>query len=422
MSYGSRFVVALIAVGALACEPGVARADSASVILRQMTSEGRIGQGILSFEERIKDDPKDQEARFALGILKFLQAVEGLTADQYRFGLGSGIRQQVRLPLFHEVLDNPKPQKVRYEDVRAMLLKFSKGLAEAERTLAAVDTSDVKLEFRPGVVRLDINGDGKSGDEESLWKLFVQVNPAVRREEAEQFVIQADGGDVHWLRGYCHFLMALCDFTAAYDYRELFVRCGHLLYPDVETPHTWIKSEPKTNDMFGFRNIADVVAAIHLINFEVLEPAGMERAHAHLLSMIEQSRESWKRIEAETDDDSEWLPNPRQKNSAIGVPLDATLIEGWQKVLDEVEAVLNGRKLVPFWRGDVEAAQATGHGLGVNLKKVFLKPERFDLVMWISGTGAQPYLEEGNLSTQESWNRLTRVFGGEFFGFAIWFN
>lgn len=422
MWYRSCLLCASIAVGAIVFQPSSARGSSAAIVLQQMTSEGRLKEGVTSLEERIKDDPKDQEARFALGILKFLQAVERLASDQYRFGLGSGIREQIRLPLFHEVLDNPKPQKVRYEDMRAMLLRFSHGLAEAERALAAVDTADVKLEFRPGLVRLDINGDGQAGDEESFWKLFAQVNPAVRRESAEQFVIQADGGDVHWLRGYCHFLMALCDFTTAYDYRELFVRCGHLLYPDVETPHKWIKNEPRSNDVFRFQNLADYVAAIHLINFEVLEPIRMETAHAHLLSMIEQSRESWKRIEAETDDESEWLPNPRQKNSAIGMPINTTLIEGWQKVLDEIEAILNGRKLVPFWRGDVAGAEAAGRGLGVNLKKVFLKPERFDLVMWISGTGAQPFLEEGDLSTQESWNRLTRVFGGEFFGFAVWFN
>jgi len=389
-----------------------------------VTADGKIAEGMTEFEERIKRDPQDQEARFALGILKFLRAVEGLTADQYRFGLGSGIRQRITIPLFHEILDNPNPAKVRYQDVRAMLAKFSKGLAEAEQTLATVDTTDVKLEFRPGVIRLDLNGDGRGTEEESFWKLASQVNRGLAREDAEKFVIQADGGDVHWLRGYCHFLMALCDFSAAYDYRELFERCGHLFYPDVETPHTWLKGEPKSNEMFSFQDIADVVAAIHLINFDVIEPVRMETAHKHLLAMIEQSRESWKRIDAETDDDAEWIPNPKQMNTAAQLPVTVSreVITGWHNVLDEAEAVLTGQKLVPFWRGDVKVAQATGHGLGVNLKKVFLEPKRFDLVMWVSGTGAQPYLEEGNLSTQEAWDRLTRVFRGEFFGFAIWFN
>ena len=401
-----------------------ARADSAATVLRQMTSEGKLAEGLTTFEERVKRDPQDQEAKFSLGILKFLKAVEGLAADQYRFGLGSGIRQQLNVPLFREILENPNPAKVRYQDVREMLLRFEKGLAEAEKTLATVDTSNVKLEFRPGLIQLDLNGDGQATEEESFWKLASQADRGLAREDAAKFVIQADGGDVHWLRGYCHFLMAFVDFTTAHDYRELFERCGHLFYPDVDTPHTWIKGEPRPSDFFSFPNFADLVAAIHLINFEVIEPGRMQAAHHHLLVMIEQSRESWKRIEAETDDDAEWIPNPKQMNTAVRLPVTVNreVITGWHNVLDEVEALLTGKKLVPFWRGDVKVAEATGHGLGVNLKKVFLEPKRFDLVMWVSGTGAQPYLQEGEISTAETWNRLTRVFQGEFFGFAIWFN
>jgi hypothetical protein len=60
--------------------------------------------------------------------------------------------------------------------------------------------------------------------------------------------------------------------------------------------------------------------------------------------------------------------------------------------------------------------------MGVNLNKFFLEPKDFDLVLAIQGTGIEPYLMEGKLSTPESWDRLTRVFRGQFFGFAFWFN
>jgi hypothetical protein len=42
--------------------------------------------------------------------------------------------------------------------------------------------------------------------------------------------------------------------------------------------------------------------------------------------------------------------------------------------------------------------------------------------MWIQGTGAAPYLEEGTLTDKAVWDRLVRVFQGEFIGFAFWFN
>lgn len=399
------------------------RADSAAIVLRQLTSEGKLKEAAILFAERAKDDPSDQEAKFAAGIVRFLQAVQELAATQYHYGLGSGLRQRINAPLFHEVLENPKPHKVRYQDLREMLVKFSKSLAEAEATLAKVDAAKgVKLEFRPGLVALDIDGDGVASEEESFWKIFAAANPAMNLQKAESFVIQADGGDVLWLRGYCHFLMAFNDFLLAHDERELFERCGHLLYADVESPHAWIKTEPRASSDFHFNNIADVIAFIHLMNFEVIDKDRMFTAHRHLLQMIELSRESWKLYEAETDDDAEWIPNPQQTATVTGMRVTREIVTGWHDVLDEIEALLNGKKLVPFWRGDIEATRRTGRGLGVNLKKVFLEPNRFDVVMWVSGTGAQPYLEEGEVSGEEAWERLTRVFQGQFFGFAVWFN
>jgi hypothetical protein len=32
------------------------------------------------------------------------------------------------------------------------------------------------------------------------------------------------------------------------------------------------------------------------------------------------------------------------------------------------------------------------------------------------------YLQEGELSDAATWAELTRVFRGDFFGFAVWFN
>jgi hypothetical protein len=83
------------------------------------------------------------------------------------------------------------------------------------------------------------------------------------------------------------------------------------------------------------------------------------------------------------------------------------MVRGWFAVLDEFEAVLAGKALVPFWRGD-------NPRLGVNLRRVLTEPRAFDLVMWVRGSAAAPYLEEGRVSSAETWRRLTRVFQGEF--------
>jgi hypothetical protein len=172
------------------------------------------------------------------------------------------------------------------------------------------------------------------------------------------------------------------------------------------------------------RQILDVIAAVHLVNLPLKEPERMESARQHVLEMIRTSRQSWVLIQAETDDDHEWLPNPKQ-TGVLRIPVTRELIGGWLAVLTEMEDLLEGRKLVPFWR---DSARADGKPdelvkvRGINLKRFFAEPRDFDLILLIQGTGALPYLERGPLSRPETWESLNRVFGGQFFGFAVWFN
>jgi hypothetical protein len=90
---------------------------------------------------------------------------------------------------------------------------------------------------------------------------------------------------------------------------------------------------------------------VHLVNFPVSEPKRMQSALAHLESMIDLSRESWKLIQAETDDDHEWLPNPEQTGVILNVRVRQEMIDGWHEFLNEMEHLLKGTKLIPFWRG-----------------------------------------------------------------------
>jgi hypothetical protein len=152
----------------------------------------------------------------------------------------------------------------------------------------------------------------------------------------------------------------------------------------------------------------------------------MKSAHSHLLAMIAQSRLSWERALAETDNVQEWIPNPNQ-TSVMGMTVPREMITGWSSVLDELEAILEGKKLIPYWRKYQRnifspTAEVPKRGTGINLRKFFHQPQNFDLVLTIQGTNVEPFLEEGSLSTPEAWDELVRVFRGEFFGFAIWFN
>ena len=73
-------------------------------------------------------------------------------------------------------------------------------------------------------------------------------------------------------------------------------------------------------------------------------------------------------------------------------------------------ALLAGKRLLPFWRGDPSR--------GVNLRRVFTEPRPFDLVLWVQGTAATPYLEKGPLTKPEVWRRLRPGSGGTSFSAA----
>jgi len=98
-----------------------------------------------------------------------------------------------------------------------------------------------------------------------------------------------------------------------------------------------------------------------------------------------------------------------------GVRVTEDMVKGWEEFLVEAERLLDGKTLVPFWRG-------SDKGIGINLRRVFTEPTAFDLVLWVQGTAATPYLEKGPVTRPEVWQRLQRLFRGEFIGFALWFN
>jgi hypothetical protein len=92
------------------------------------------------------------------------------------------------------------------------------------------------------------------------------------------------------------------------------------------------------------------------------------------------------------------------------------MVLAWSGIMTESEKILSGELLIPFWRS------SDNDHRGINLRKVFLQPQRFDLVLWVQGSAAAPYLEEGKLSRGQTWRDLRGEFGNHFPGFALWFN
>lgn len=381
--------------------------------LSEYLTSGRLADGELALSARLETRPGDQQTRFSLGVVQFLRAVEGLARSGYRYGVRADQGQAYGLPLLRlPVPPNPNPDEIGYADLRRILDTFITDLGRAERTLAGVTSPDVKVRVPFGLIRLDLNGDLQATDAERFWSIYTRYNAPAEGLEPRALPVAFDLGDARWLQGYTHLLMALTQTYLAHDGRRLFEHTAQLFYPRVRTPHPLLRNTGPTALGFDGAEIADVVAFVHLLNLPVAEPERLRRAHAHLGAVVRQSRASWRAIRAERDDDREWLPSPRQR-SVVPVRVSAAQIDAWLRMLDEAEAIFAGEKLVPHWRVE---------GRGINLRRVFLEPRRFDLILWLQGGGATPYLERGEVTRGETWTQIRSVFGGNFFGFALWFN
>lgn len=392
--------------------------------------EGKLTEGAAAMQALIAADTDDQNARFSLGVVQFLQAIEGLGQDHYRYGLLAGRARSItfmRLPL----PENKTPEEITYVKARAILQDMLDRLQTAEKTLAAVQPENVKLPLKLGMIHLDLNGDGEVNNAESMWHITQTLQRPTRPPEPappKEFPITFDAGDVIWLQGYCHFLSSFAEVILAYDWQDQFERTAHLAYPKVDSPYEFLAAEGTGMFMsFGAQNILDVIAAIHTINYELVEPERMQTSLQHLETVIALSRKSWTFIEAETDDNHEWVPNSEQTSVMRGFNVTAGVMSGWQDFLDEFELILQGKKLVPFWRGIKGGVTPFGNwprnpDVGINVRKIFTEPTRFDLALWLQGTGLKPYLESGDITAADDWTQIMRNFQGQFFNFALWFN
>ena len=379
-------------------------------LAEQFLLDGKTKAGAIALADRLSEHPDDNQARFGLGVVQFVGAVDRLGQNFYQYGLRDvsnslgNMIPLLRLP----VPQNPNPETLTYEDSRRILQAFIDDLAIADATLAKVDDSLVKLPLHVTGIKLDFVGNGS--DPVALQTILKSMRAV--RDDRDLFVV-FDRADVTWLRGYCHLLSGICEFVLAHDGQEIFDSTAQLFFQKVKSPYPYLQEGRRVFDWAGQFDIADAIAFIHLIRMPVKEPERMKAALKHLETVLEYSGEMWRFALAETDNDHEWIPNPKQQGE-LGLSVSQAMIDSWLLAAKEGTEVLQGKRLIPFWRGNGDR--------GVNLHRVFTEPTSFDLVLWIQGTAAAPYLEQGDMTRPEVWARMQQVFQGNFIVFALWFN
>ncbi|NBZ87645.1 hypothetical protein [Stagnihabitans tardus] len=344
--------------------------------------------------------PSPEEA-FAINGLHFLRAVEVTFQARYAAGVTdrTGMLPFLQLPL----PESPSPAPFD----PAFLSNLFRA-AQAELDQVAPLTTDFALTIGLDDLWFDINANALREPEEGFATL---IAPFTAASPGPLPKVTFDTADAAWLAAYAHLLSGLCDLILAYDPTEAMTKVA-------ATKAKLAELGPLTPDpIFGDMNpggldFVDLFAVVIETLRREPDPARTASAKAHLLQMVALNRDFWTKVNAETDNQAEWIPNDRQ-TSALGIAVPQGAGAEWLRVLDDVQALLEGRKLIPWWRIE---------GAGIDLGAFLDKPAPLDIPGWVQGWSALPYLKQGPLVTAESLDRFDALLQGNAMLFALYFN
>lgn len=462
-----QFSFAVVAVATLGV---AAHADTSfETAFADLLDKAQLDQAADLASAQLAARPGDRQAAFALGAAQFLSAVEGLGQGFYQHGLTQqpnvshyGLPAITDLPFLRlPVPENPAPLPFTAAVLRQILTDFDTRLGAAEATLAQVPEGPVELPLDAGRIRLDMNGDGQAQETESLVAVLVAISRV--SSEGPGLEVVFDESDVPWLRGYSHLLQGITEILLAHDWTEAVEQTFQTAFPQsplaaaplnemllpmiaglaqvppysCEIPEIGYdtKMTPENRAIWDRFNdcssqhrkaveaysgpvedagFGDLVAFVHLWHWQVVEPTRLLSARQHFLAMIRLSRENWALIRAETDDNREWVPSPSQTSLFPDLPVSDEIVTGWTEFLDQAEGVLEGRLLIPHWR--------FGPTQGLNIRRMFEEPRPLDPILLITGSGAIPYIEEGELAPGSTMNTGMALIGGGLLAYMLWFN
>ncbi|MES0064300.1 hypothetical protein NKJ73_00500 [Mesorhizobium sp. M0074] len=417
MTRFSRLVACAIILLLPLASPSAAAPEAAALF--EATTAAERDRALAALEATAPSDPA---AAYAAGAGQFFTALEVLAGGLHRHGFDSP--QSFMLPLMRlPVPDNANPEPLTYEQFRAILVAFRDRLEKSAATLGSVPAdADIGMVIDLTRLGIDLNEDGTIAPDESAAAIMASLSRGGGAPDAAApaLIFRFDCADGYWLQGYAEFLMAQADFWLAHDFSNTFDGSFHMLFPRAKLPLQDTLVPPDGGMSGGILSsewrIADFISLVHLINWQVVEPERRQAARRHLMEMIRLSREDWKAIRAETDNDREWLPGPQQKGASplTGLEVGEQQVQAWLAALAMAEDLLEGRTLLPHFRIADK---------GINMKRFFDEPKTFDLVLSITGPAIAPYLERGKILTSEEFNQIQRQFGGAgFLTFALWFN
>ena len=396
----------------VALAPDIAAATSLQVSSIS-TEVGRDGLSAVADRLSQLDDPAPDEL-MALGGLRFLVAIETALQQRYHHAnTFAGVVPILRPPL----PDNPTPAPYDPELLERIMVQVSSDMAGVEAVLARLEdtgrlTDDFGLVLNLEDIWFDIDGNGSRHETgEGVLDLMQSIRRIPRLPPGAKPIIRFDASDISWLRAYAHLLGGVAEFVLMFDPTEVYRQTQAAMDADPAFGPTDNSRWPSATDI-------DLIASLLMMVRGSGDPDHSRAALAHFEETITHTRTFWDRVDQEQDNVAEWIPNTRQVAAIGGLEIPAEVVSAWRAVLDDVARILQGELLLSHWR----FAGRDGQTVGVNLRRVFENPQSVDLVLWIQGSAAVPYIEPGPLADNASWRQFNRMLNGDGLLFAVWFN
>ena len=125
------FGLPLICCLILGLSQGAQPATADAPLAEKYLLEGKLVEGAKVLEARLKEAPQDDQARFGLGVLQFLQTFEHLGGGLHKYGLRTEkafLQPPAQVKEF--LPQNPTPQTLTYAAARQLVQTFVTDLAQ----------------------------------------------------------------------------------------------------------------------------------------------------------------------------------------------------------------------------------------------------------------------------------------------------
>lgn len=296
-------VICLIAMLVAACghaELGAAHEPPRPAIDTTASVEalraGRFGDAAREASSVLARDPHSSRAAAVRAIATYQQAGEHLVNE-----LAAVLDQGEDLQFFD------------HERGRAAWRAFVDQLAAVDRDLAvAADDPDFSLELCVACWEHDWNRNGGVDDRDRrLFEIEVddRGQELPERDPRRRPTFRFDRGDADWARAMVAFQRAGAELVLAYRWSEL--------------------------DKVLFRRGEGTPIVIHLI-----DPDRVDHARELVLAGVGFADRCRAEYLAETDDDREWVPNPRQHSHPVPLPVDDALYARWGEITGDVRRLV----------------------------------------------------------------------------------